>query len=225
MSTEWIKFVKATFAKPEVLELAAGLGVCEEEVIGRLLRVWSWADDHLTNGDVSVTLASLDRVAGVQGFGAALLRVRWLRDSEGLLTFANFEKHNGETAKARGQSAKRSLAYRVTQSSLNERDKEKKRIKRDKSLSPAGNLSTQFLTFWSAYPQRRRVDRARCWDAWRASKLDILVADIVRHVEAMKLTPQWRENDGRYVPLVLTYLNQRRWESGMPERKVPSAYG
>jgi hypothetical protein len=49
------------------------------------------------------------------------------------------------------------------------------------------------------------------------------VEQIVAHVQALKLSIDWRKEGGAYIPAPLVYLHQRRWEgaeTSPPEQKV-----
>ena len=73
-----------------------------------------------------------------------------------------------------------------------------------------------FVRFWNSYPAtRRRVAKAKCLEVWVRHGLESTSEQIVAHVSGMAATPQWT---GGYEPAPLTYLNQRRWEDGLPER-------
>ncbi len=74
--------------------------------------------------------------------------------------------------------------------------------------------SEKFQKFWQSYPSTgRKVAKAKCAQIWKARKLDEVADDILSHLLAIKTTPQWL---GGYEPAPLTYLNQRRWEDGVP---------
>lgn len=74
--------------------------------------------------------------------------------------------------------------------------------------------SKSFNRFWTAYPNTsRRVAKSKCFDVWKRKKLDAIAGEVVDHVKAMAKTKQWREG---YEPAPLTYLNQDRWEDGLP---------
>jgi hypothetical protein len=113
MAGEWIKVENTTPDKPEVFVIAEELQIDPDAVIGKLIRIWVWADEQTTNGNaVSVTRALLDRLAGVTGFAVAMEKAGWLRREERGLEFPNFEYHNGQTAKKRGLTAKRVASHR-----------------------------------------------------------------------------------------------------------------
>ena len=117
MAGEWIKFENVTCDKPEVFLMAEELGIDPDAVIGKLVRVWVWADQQTVDGHApGVTRALLDRLTCVTGFAAAMLSVGWLSDTDGGLTFPRFENHNGQTAKSRAMAAKRSAKRRASRS-------------------------------------------------------------------------------------------------------------
>ena len=108
MAGDWIKYQKTTGEKPEVFEIAGQLEIDPDAVIGKLLRVWSWFDDHSVDGNASVTVIPLlDRLAGVTGFVTALINVGWMKMEEESLTIPNFGRHNGKTAKNRALTNER----------------------------------------------------------------------------------------------------------------------
>ena len=114
MAGDWIKFEHVTPDKPEVWKIADILGIDADAVIGKLVRIWIWADQQTTDGNAgSVTSAMLDRISGVTGFVAAMTKAGWLEQSEGGFRFVNFDRHNGETAKQRALTSKRVQKHRA----------------------------------------------------------------------------------------------------------------
>jgi len=102
MAGDWIKFQIDTPDKPEVVAIASRLGIDPDAVVGKLIRVWSWFDKHTVDGNAdSVTLAFLDRITGVTGFGEQMMFVGWLEQNGSVLTMVNFGYHNGKSAKSR----------------------------------------------------------------------------------------------------------------------------
>ena len=74
-----------------------------------------------------------------------------------------------------------------------------------------------FDQFWTAYPARRRVNKKGCLAIWQRQRLDDHAAEIIAHVEAMKRTQDWIKAGFQYAPMAQTYLNQERWQDGLPE--------
>lgn len=113
MAGDWIKVQTCTPDKPEVHLIAEQLGIDPDAVTGKLIRIWCWADQQTIDGNaVSVTKTLLDRVACVTGFAQCLLKVGWLVETESGFQFPNFDRHNGNSAKTRGLSAKRTEKHR-----------------------------------------------------------------------------------------------------------------
>lgn len=110
MAGDWMKIEKCTPDKPEVFFIADELGIDPDAVFGKCFRVWSWFDDHTTNGKAngcSVSRTLVDRLVSVQGFANAMVSVGWLVEYGAGVAANNFERHNGETAKQRALTAKR----------------------------------------------------------------------------------------------------------------------
>jgi hypothetical protein len=113
MAGDWIKFQIDTPDKPEVVAIASRLGIDPDAVVGKLIRVWSWFDKHTVDGNAeSVTLAFLDRITGVTGFGEQMIYVGWLHQNGSILTMVNFGYHNGKSAKSRALGRDRVANHR-----------------------------------------------------------------------------------------------------------------
>ena len=113
MAGDWIKIELTTPDKPEVIRMATALRLDQDTVVGKLIRVWAWADQNSVNGnDVRVTGAFLDRLTTKRGFAAAMRAVGWLSGDDGRLSLPNFDLHNGETAKERAQTNRRVAQHR-----------------------------------------------------------------------------------------------------------------
>lgn len=113
MAGDWIKVEVNTPDKAEVFAMAELLSIDSDSVVGKLIRVWRWFDQHTEDGNaVSVTKALVDRCAGVAGFADSMLSVGWLRQGQTGLELPNFDRHNGQTAKKRALTAKRVAAHK-----------------------------------------------------------------------------------------------------------------
>ena len=131
MAGDWIKIEHVTPDKPEVIEMADRLEIDQDAVLGKLIRLWVWADEQSLCDAASVTETFVDRLSRVTGFAKAMISVGWLVAKNGRLTFSNFDRHNGETAKKRALTQKRAQKFRnasvtqnVTHSALPEKRRE-----------------------------------------------------------------------------------------------------
>lgn len=131
---DWIKVEVSTSQKIEVFLIAEILDLDADSVIGKLLKLWCWADANTIDGHArSVTKKILDRVVSCDGFANALLddRVNWLKEMpNGELFFPNFDRHNGSGAKKRALGAARKAKQRD-----NEEEEKMSRTQRDKSVT------------------------------------------------------------------------------------------
>ena len=85
----------------------------QDSVVGKLVRVWVWADQNSVTGNgITVTSAFIDRLTSKKGFAAAMREVNWLIGADGDLTFPCFDRHNGDTAKSRAQTNRRVASHR-----------------------------------------------------------------------------------------------------------------
>jgi hypothetical protein len=80
-----------------------------------------------------------------------------------------------------------------------------------------------FALFWQAWPSNnRKGGKAKCLDTWRKAGIETDAQIVLSHVEQMKASPDWKKQDGAFVPAPLTYLNGRRWDgaddSGVADR-------
>lgn len=109
MAVSWIKIEVVLPDKQEVIAMARMLKFKDTDmVVGKLIRLWAWADLQTVDGEcVMCTDKFIDRTVFCNGFAKALRSVGWLTGEDGALGFPNFERHNGETAKARAESARR----------------------------------------------------------------------------------------------------------------------
>ena len=104
-----------------------------------------------------------------------------------------------------------------------ENNKDKKKKERKPPISPEGEA--RFQAFWQAYPRKDAKSKAK--EAW--AKLERMgevdperMGAILAAVAAHKRTEQWQREDGRYVPMAATWLNQRRWEDEIQQAVRPT---
>lgn len=113
MAGDWLKIEHTTPDKPEVIMMAARLKTDSDSIVGKLLRIWIWADQNTIDGNaVAVTSAFLDRLTGRKGFASAMRACGWLTGEDGALSFPGFSKHNGRSAKARAETNRRVSKHR-----------------------------------------------------------------------------------------------------------------
>lgn len=107
MAGNWIKLRHDIFDDPDVRRLSRATGLDHDQVVGKVARLWSWADRHGLNGIIKAELEDVDDQVGQVGFGAALVSVGWLVAQDGGIEIPHWERHFSDSAKARGLAAKR----------------------------------------------------------------------------------------------------------------------
>ena len=89
------------------------LGIDSDCVLGKLVRVWGWFNEHSTDGIESVSvLKTLNTLTKNDHFCDAMVKVGWLVVNKKTIKIPNFERHNSEGAKQRAYDAKRQADYR-----------------------------------------------------------------------------------------------------------------
>ena len=110
---KWIKIETHTPDKVEIRHLARLCHCSQAEAFLAFFRVLVWLDEQTEDGHVDFfTAEDADDIAGVKGIGAALAAVRWITFSPGGAVVANWDRHNGQSAKRRCLDAERSRRLR-----------------------------------------------------------------------------------------------------------------
>jgi len=110
---KWIKIETHTPDKTEIRHLARLCHCSQAEAFLAFFRVLVWLDEQTEDGHVDFfTAEDADDIAGVKGIGAALAEVRWIIFGPGGAVVANWDRHNGQSAKRRCLDAERSRRLR-----------------------------------------------------------------------------------------------------------------
>ena len=111
----WIKMRLNLHKEPEVIAMSGQLNMDKFSVIGRLYRVWALADEHLLpDGSVrgGLTDEIIDDKVGCHGFSLAMASVGWRLAGMTPNEVAAWQRHNGDSAKARAGGAVRKRLQR-----------------------------------------------------------------------------------------------------------------
>ena len=78
-----------------------------------------------------------------------------------------------------------------------------------------------FEEFWDAYPKCiRKGEKGACKKKWSENYYFYQIKTILKHLEWMKTTTQWLQDNGAFIPAPKVYLNQMRWDGAeVPEDK------
>lgn len=81
--------------------------------------------------------------------------------------------------------------------------------------TPAINCGWMFTQFWEAYP--KKIDRESAWEAWKKlnpSRTD--ASAILSALESWKISGQWTEDSGRFIPDAGNFLAKGYWRTSPP---------
>ena len=166
MAGEWIPIDCNLGTKPEVLAVAAATSESIEVVLGRMVRLWSWAWHVTADGTIRVPRSMLSTVAGGdENFWLAVEKAGWLLSTEDSITIPGWEERFSNAAKkrlldARAKSVRRMSAVcppdARTDRGLEERRGEEKR----EELKPAAPVPTSK----PAKPVRSTAKPRLSWD-------------------------------------------------------------
>ena len=85
-----------------------------------------------------------------------------------------------------------------------QKPKRKRKAKEPEAYTP------EFDAAWSAYP--RKDGKRKAFEAWqKAIKRDMPVADMPAHIESRSFEPDWRKDEGRFIPHMATWINRDGW--------------
>lgn len=109
MGAEWIKVVTNISEKPEILQISDITGIDCHGVVGRLIDVWAWASRNCRNDGVTdvTALRHICKITDCDTFADAMVSCGWITVKDRKITFANFDRHNSQSAKERALAASR----------------------------------------------------------------------------------------------------------------------
>ena len=108
MAGEWFAVDCCLETKPETVEILVATGEPVDVVIGRLVRLWAWAQLNSEDGSIKATTAILARVAGGdEKFWETVAETGWIELGEKTVTIAGWEKRFSQAAKRRMLDARR----------------------------------------------------------------------------------------------------------------------
>lgn len=132
MAGEWIKMRIDLAADPAVIRIRRATGLDADAVVGKLHRLWSWADAHTADGFAAGLDAEwVDEFAGCAGFAAAMASAGWLEVDANGVRFANFDRHNGHPAKVRALRKTRMERFRGAARATDAPPEKRREEKRD----------------------------------------------------------------------------------------------
>lgn len=86
------------------------------------------------------------------------------------------------------------------------------------------SIDSGFDDFWNAYP--KKMSKKKASDSYaKLVKAKSLPNNLIDIVKQWANTEQWKKDNGQFIPLAATWLNQERWNDELPkEQKKSTGY-
>lgn len=86
-------------------------------------------------------------------------------------------------------------------------------------LTKDQQIETSFNQFWEEYPtNKRKTNKKACITAWKNIPKILTEADnIIQGLRKWKLTDEWKQQNGQYIPAPLVFLHQEKWKAILEE--------
>jgi len=213
MAGDWIKLEHGILDKPEVMELSELLDVSPYQVVGHLVEFWFWCDRNLSPEcpRVKGTKRGLDRVAGRDGFGDALIQVGWLTFEGGYFSVPNYDTHLSKSAKQRAKEQRKKAFQRSsvsrscpdsvphdqgTKAGPEKRREEKSIREREEAENLVINLSNAMQAAWTKW-KLHSMDKGKT------------VNEISEQSQLMKLTQAYPDEADRVA--AIEHAIEKNW--------------
>ena len=96
--------------------------------------------------------------------------------------------------------------------STNKKAKKAKKANNVKDNTNSAVEDTAFDVLWKAWPGKKGGGKEKLRKKWKLDKLDSKAEHVMAVVAAKKTTEQWTKDNGQYIPMLSTFLNQQRWD-------------
>lgn len=93
------------------------------------------------------------------------------------------------------------------------------RINLEETIEQNKEMHVLFKKFWKQYP-KKKAKKPALKSFQKINPDDELLSTMLAALETQKLTNDWTKEDGQFIPLPATWLNQARWEDEVPAQKV-----
>jgi hypothetical protein len=171
MAGDWMALRLDIHDDPAVILISSLLKIEIDAVVGKLARLWAWANKHLADGTARVTSDWIDQHVSAAGFAAAMAEAGWLQVRSGSVHFPGFDVWNSAGAKKRLLDSKRKSRVRQESNPPNHanvrpvsalqtdksgtREEKRREEKEERSLSPPAIASERENSEHDPTPNRR----------------------------------------------------------------------
>ena len=161
--------------------------------------------------------------------GDVLMQKRMVKDGKLSQIRANAGSKGGKATKGKTVAGSFAQAKEQTKEQANTEYENEYEIEDEIEVKGTKKRMTYddpgFQSFWTAYPNKKAKPAAL--KAFTKLKPDAeLLAEMLKAIEVQKQSAQWQKDNGQYIPMPTTWLNQRRWEDEPPQENhgLPPGY-
>lgn len=110
------------------------------------------------------------------------------------------------------------IEYNNSEASVGEESNNELKETRKIEKAEKSYIESLFDKFWAKYPRHDAKQGALkkfvilMKECKSSENMESLLNKMFKAVDAAKTTPQWNRNNGQYIPMAQTWLNQHRWE-------------
>lgn len=156
MALDWIPIRCTLFSDPRVIRISVETALPIDSVVGKLVRIWSYANLHSEDGLLrAFNVESFDVMLEKTGFAHAMSVVGWVEIKPDGIQVSQFDKYNSVSAKRR---AKEALRQHKRRASPPEKPKPAKK-KRTKCVRDAYEMRTDCVR--AAYQEQEQEQEIR----------------------------------------------------------------
>lgn len=116
---------------------------------------------------------------------------------------------SGKKGGSRKQTGSKSEANDKQNASKGEKEKEdEKENEKELEIEKENEcIKAEFALFWEAYPRKEGMQKAE--EAFE--KVVVPIQDLLDAIDAQKKSPQWKKDNGMYIPHPAKWLDEKRW--------------
>lgn len=76
-------------------------------------------------------------------------------------------------------------------------------------------VPASFEAFWLAYPNRRKTNKPKCIELWKAGDLESICEELMAGLSRCKASADWTKDDGEFIPGPAVWLRRQGWNDVM----------
>lgn len=190
MAGDWIKMRTDLHDDAEVRQIARELDLGGDlfAVVGRLHRIWGWADRQTADGIVKgIVPSDIDALVGTPGFASAMNKVGWLVCTTKGIRFPHFTRHSGQSAKRRADDQLRKARSRASEPVRTQRGQTADQRREEKRTGEKSNARTVSNT--SASVASTPTDADNPVGVGKPAYVAAFPRELLRVVDAINLSP------------------------------------